>query len=180
MTNLAPQPTNIEQSKHLSIHIRKSHHFRKDQVLSRRYRKEEQGSPDLGSALIVSNTRSCKKQRPQIRNDNLLPQFIPAKAVHKETNLQCCIEETSSKPRWLTARQKAKQSEETVGLIWWLGTTKHSFVFLVKWVVMNKGTWFSINQQGLCALLNYWLTPLDSFSSHVIYYSKCRALSGKG
>lgn len=145
-TNLAPQPTNTEQDNHKSLQTRESHRFRKDQFLSNRYRKEEQGSPDLSSALIGSKTRSCKKRG--LRSDMIICSLssFPCESWNVSFSLQCCRQRDKFQTKVTDSKTESQTIKETVGLIRWLGATKHRFVFLVKWVVMNKGSWFSISR----------------------------------
>lgn len=143
--NLAPQPTNTEQNNYKSLQPQESHHFRKQQFLNSRYRKKEQARPDCSSVLTGSGTRRCKIKG--LRWDTITCSF--SSFLHQNWMFSALCntagKETNFKPRSLRARQKAQQSE-TVGLIWWLSATKHRFVFLVKWVVMNKVSWFSVSR----------------------------------
>lgn len=143
--NLALQPTNTEQNNHKSLQTQESHHSRKEQFLSSRHRKKEQARRDLSSALIGSDTRSCKTKG--LRSAMItcsLSSFLHESWMFSSL-CNAADKETNFKPRSLRARHR-KPNKETVGLIQWLGTTKHRFVFLVKWVVMNKGSWFSVSR----------------------------------
>lgn len=124
-----------------------AHHFRKDQFLAvGTERMSREGSSDLSSMLIGSNTRSCKRG-PQIRNCKLLPQFICPWKLNVLLSLQCCRQGDRFQNMMTDSKIESQTIKETVGLIRWLNTTTHGIVFLVKWVVMNKGYWFSLSKR---------------------------------
>lgn len=109
--NLALQPTNREQNNHKSLQPQESQHFRKEQFLSSRYRKKEQAGPDLSSASMGGDTRSCKIKG--LRSATItcsLSSFLHESWMFSSL-CNAADKETNFKPRSLRARQKPKQRD---------------------------------------------------------------------